>query len=78
MHLKTQYCLNSSWLGHKAVTVAFHGNYGEDSFHERLLPQVSKPPKDLLIVRICNPIIKEEKHTQAPKPEPNNNKMLFC
>lgn len=65
MYLKNQYCLRNSWPSHEVIIVAFHDNYGEDSFNEGLSPEVSKSPKVLLTARIYHAIIKEtnEKHT---------------
>lgn len=37
--------LNNNWPGHKVILVAFHDNYGKDSFNARLLSKVSEPPK---------------------------------
>lgn len=55
------------------------GNYGEDSFNERLLSGVSNPPKDVLIVWINYAIITAKKKKNEPKenrPKPQKQPSL--
>lgn len=69
MYLKSHYYLNNSWSGHEVRLVAFHDHYGEDSYNEKLLPEVRKAPPQRLVnsQNLLYSIIKVARHSSKPK-----------